>query len=101
MKFIDRALKNKNVEIRNKTPGKLHQDVSTILNIFNDAWSDNYGFVPFNDDHAKHMADELAPIIREKDIVICYLKDEPVAFGLVLPNIHEATADFNGKLLPL
>jgi hypothetical protein len=33
-------------------------------------------------------------------MVVCYLKGEPVAFGLVLPNVNRTIRDFNGRLLP-
>jgi len=99
MRFIDKAINKPNVYIRNQE-GPLLDDVKIIIDIFNDAWSHNWGFIPFTEDHAIHMANELKPIISKHNIVICYYNDEPAAFGLVLPNINRAIHDFNGKLLP-
>ncbi|MEM9015280.1 MAG: hypothetical protein AAGB02_09275 [Pseudomonadota bacterium] len=99
-KFIEKIVNKPHIEVRNMRPGGLEDDLRIIIDIFNDAWSDNWGFIPFTEDHAKHMASELRPIIRRDYIVICSINDEPMAFGLVLPNINEVIAGFGGKLLP-
>jgi hypothetical protein len=100
MRFVERALSKADVSIRNLKAGDLLGDIRIILDIFNDAWSENWGFIPFGEDHARHMASELAPIIEKHNVVLCYYKGEAVAFGLVLPNINRITRDFGGKLLP-
>ncbi len=98
--FVDKVLAKSNVRIRNLNAGDLLGDIRTIIDIYNDAWSDNWGFIPFSEDHARHMASELRPIIEKHNFVLCYLNEEPAAFGLVLPNINQAICDFNGKLFP-
>ncbi|MEO1252716.1 MAG: hypothetical protein AAFW81_10260 [Pseudomonadota bacterium] len=98
--FVNKALDKPDVEIRNLKAGDLLGDIRIILDIYHDAWSENWGFIPFTEDHAKQMANELKPIIQEHNVVLCYYKGEPAAFGLVLPNINRAIRDFNGKLLP-
>jgi len=100
LRFVKKALDKPEVSIRNLKAGDLLGDIRTIIDIYNDAWSDNWGFIPFGEDHARHMASELKPIIQEHNVVLCYYKGEPAAFGLVLPNINRAIRDFDGKLLP-
>lgn len=98
--FVERALRTDKVFIRTIDMKNFEADIRTIVDIYNDAWNDNWGFVPFTDDHAKHMASELRPLIEKHNVVLCYYDGEPAAFGLVLPNINEAARDFGGKLLP-
>lgn len=98
--FVERALRSDKVSIRNLDFKTFEADIRTVVDIYNDAWSENWGFIPFTDDLAKHMASELRPIIEKHNVVLCYYEGEAVAFGLVLPNINEATRDFGGKLLP-
>lgn len=100
MRFVEKALAKPNIRIRNLNTKDLLGDIRTVVDIFDDAWSDNWGFIPFSEEHIRHMADELKPIVEKHNIVLCYLNDEPVAFGLVLPNINRVTRDFGGKLLP-
>ncbi len=100
MRFIERVLAKPNVSIRNLNMKDFARDIHTVVDIVNDAWSDNWGFVPMSDDQVAHMASELRPIIEKHNVVFCELDGEPVAFGLVLPNINLAIRDFGGKLLP-
>lgn len=100
MRFIERALSKPNISIRNLDTKNFIGDIRTIVDIYNDAWSDNWGFVPFTEEHVRHMASELKPIIEKHNIVICEIDGEPVAFGLVFPNINRIIKDFGGRLLP-
>jgi GNAT superfamily N-acetyltransferase len=100
LRFIERTLASPKVAIRNIDMGDFAADIRTIVDIFNDAWSDNWGFVPFTEEQAKHMAGELRPIIQRHNVVLCSYDGEPAAFALALPNINEAIAGFDGKLLP-
>ena len=100
MRFIEKALSKPNVSIRTLNASDLLGDVRTIIDIYNDAWSDNWGFIPFTEAQAEHMASELKPIIQKHNVVLCYYNDEPAAFGLVLPNMNRVIHDFNGRLLP-
>ncbi|MEM8935863.1 MAG: dATP pyrophosphohydrolase [Pseudomonadota bacterium] len=99
-KLIDKIVSDENIEIRNIEMKNFESDVRLIIEIFNDAWAENWGFIPFTEEQMKHMAAELRPIITEYNIVICSYQGEPAAFGLVLPNVNAAIKDFGGRLLP-
>ncbi len=75
-------------------------EVALVLDIFNDAWSDNWGFIPFGDDQIHHMASELRPLIREDGCWIASIDGEPMAFTLIIPNLNEAIDGLDGRLLP-
>jgi hypothetical protein len=75
-------------------------EVRVIMNVFNDAWSDNWGFVPLTEPELKKMADDLKLIVEPELTVITEINGEPAAVGLALPNINEALGDLHGKLLP-
>lgn len=98
--FVNKVLDRPTVEIRTLNRKDFIGDIRMIVDIFNDAWSHNWGFIPFGEDHVRHMAKELSPIIANHNIVLCFYKGEPAAFGLVLPNVNRAIRDFDGKLLP-
>ena len=75
-------------------------DLAVIVDIFNDAWQTNWGFIPMTRDDVRHLAKELKPIVRPQGIAIAELQGEPVAMAITLPNLNEAIADLNGRLLP-
>jgi hypothetical protein len=100
MKFIERALSSPKVKIRTLDMKNFSAEIATLVDIYKDAWSDNWGFIPMTEAQIAHMARELRPIIEPYNIIFCELDGEPVAFGLVLPNVMQAIRDFDGKLLP-
>jgi hypothetical protein len=79
---------------------RYEQDLAVIMDIFNDAWSENWGFIPMSQADIRHLAKELKPIVRPQSIAIAELGGEPVAMAIGLPNVNEAIADLNGRLLP-
>jgi GNAT superfamily N-acetyltransferase len=100
MKFIERALSSPKVNIRLIDFSRFAEEIATLVDIYKDAWSDNWGFVPMTEEQIAHMAKELRPIIEKYNVIFCEYDGEPVAFGLVLPNINVAIRGFDGKLLP-
>ena len=76
-------------------------EVRTLVGIFNDAWSDNWGFVPFTQAEIDHASKAFGPVIVPELAVFVEVDDEAVAFIVALTNLNEAIADFNGRLDPL
>lgn len=99
--FVDKLVNKPKIEVRGFDFKNFEREIITAVEIFNDAWANNWGFVPLSDAEARHMASELRPIITRYNTVMCCVDGEPAAFGIVLPNINEAIAPYEGKLLPL
>lgn len=76
------------------------KEAAIILGILNDAWSQNWGFVPLSDDEIEYVGKKLKPIVFEDLIMITEYEGKPIAFMIVLPNVNEATKDLNGSLFP-
>ena len=76
------------------------EDLDIVFSIFNDAWSDNWGFVPFTQKELEHLANDLRFLINDKLVSIAEVDGEPVAFMVALPNLNEVIQDCNGSLLP-
>jgi hypothetical protein len=79
----------------------LESDVQLLLDIYNDAWSDNWGFVPFTPKEAKKMAADFKFLLIPEITCIVSIAGEPAAVAVALPNLNELVADMHGKLLPL
>ena len=77
------------------------QDLDLIFAIFNDAWADNWGFVPMTRGEITHMAAGLKFLIDVRFARIALVDGEPAAFIVVLPNLNEAITGLRGRLLPL
>jgi hypothetical protein len=89
-------VKARHVEMKN-----LDVEVRTMMDIFNDAWSDNWGFVPFSEAELTKLAEDLRLIAIPALTYICEVDGEPAAFAVALPNVNELIQDLDGKLLPL
>lgn len=88
------------IRLRNVDKSRFDQEAALILDILNDAWSDNWGFIPLTPAEVAYVGKKLKPIVYEDLIRICELDGEPVAFMITLPDLNELTADLNGSLLP-
>lgn len=88
------------IRMRNVDKSKFDREAALILDILNDAWSDNWGFIPLTPHEVEHVGKKLKPIVYEDLIRICELDGEPVAFMITLPDLNELTADLDGELLP-
>lgn len=79
----------------------LARDVELVVDIFNDAWSDNWGYVPFTRAEVAKMAADFKMLLMPDITCIVSIDGEPAAFALAVPNLNELVRDFGGKLFPL
>jgi GNAT superfamily N-acetyltransferase len=88
------------VEIRDLDMDHIERDVGIIMDIFNEAWSNNWGFVPLSEAELKKMAQEFKLIVDPELCMIAEVDGVPAAMTVALPNINEAFRDLDGKLMP-
>jgi hypothetical protein len=89
------------VRFRSVSPLKLKKEVHDILDVFNDAWQHNWGFVPATDSEAKKLGADLQLILDKELSFFAEIDGQPVAICICLPNLNEAIFDFKGKLTPV
>lgn len=77
------------------------QEIELLRSLFNDAWRNNWGFVPFSREEFQAIGKELGPLLRSDYTAIAMLDNEPVGFLIALPNINELIQGFGGRLWPL
>ena len=92
--------RNKRLTIRRVDKKHFDRDAAIIMNLLNDAWSNNWGFVPMTDREIAHAGKSLKPIVHEHLIRIAELEGEPVAFMMTLPDMNEVLKTMNGSLWP-
>ena len=99
-RLIQTGSKNPRIRIRDVDKAKFDQEAAIILDILNDAWSDNWGFTPLTDAEIAYAGKKLKPIIVEDLVKIAEVDGEPAAFMITLPDLNEMIADLNGSLVP-
>lgn len=98
--MVKLAEQDKRVSFRKVDLSKFEDEVALSMKIFNDAWADNWGFIPFSDHEIKHMASEMKPLINPDLYLIGEIDGEPAAFITMIPDVNMAAHGLNGKLLP-
>ena len=88
------------VKVRTVRRSALDEDAALMLDIFNDAWQNNWGFVPLVEADWKDTVNTLTKLMPDDYIQIAEYDGEPVAFIVALPNLMEAARDLGGRLLP-
>lgn len=99
-RIIKSGEKNPRIRIREVDKSKFEEEAAIILAILNDAWSDNWGFVPLTQPEIDDVGTKLKPIVFNDLIRIAELDGRPVAFMITLPDLNEAIAPLKGNLLP-
>jgi hypothetical protein len=96
------AASEKNPRIRVRKVNKKHfaEEAAIILSILNDAWSDNWGYVPFTASEIAFAGKKMKPIIFNDLVMVAEYDGEPVAFMMGWPDLNEMQADLNGNLFP-
>lgn len=99
-KILRRAEAMESLSLRQLRKKRLNEDLEEIIDIFNDAWSDNWGFIPMTQREIDKTGEDLKPFLREDACYIIDYDGEPAAFMLTVPDVNEAIKDLNGRLLP-
>ena len=94
------AKRDPEIVIRPMRVGKFMDEVQLVMDIFNDAWSENWGFVPFSQDQIEHMAKEIRPLMFKEGLWVGEIQGTPAAYIWMIPDLNEAVAGLDGKLLP-
>ncbi|MGJ3649961.1 N-acetyltransferase [Sphingomonas sp. GlSt437] len=99
-RIVANGEKNPRIRIREVDKSRFADEAKLIIAILNDAWSDNWGFVPLTQPELDDVSTKLKPIVFNDLIRIAELDGEPVAFMITLPDLNEAIKPLNGKLFP-
>lgn len=86
------------VRLRTLRRDKFGEEMEILRDIFNDAWSENWGFVPFTKAEFAELGSSLRLLVPDEFIQIAEVDGHPAAFMVGLPNLNEIFAELNGSL---
>jgi hypothetical protein len=95
-----RAERFRNVAVRQFDMRKYRAEVELLIDIYNDAWSDAWGFVPFSAAEIDALATEMRPFFRNEYGRFLLIDGKEVGFAVGLPDINNVIASFRGRLFP-
>ena len=99
-KMVDRMMASGDLTIRPLNKKNMASEIDIVMDIFNDAWSDNWNYVPFTRAEVAMLAQLFKMLLDAKAVQIASWKGEPAAFCLAIANINEWFQGLNGRVLP-
>jgi hypothetical protein len=88
------------VRVRSLRRSRLREELGILRDIFEDAWSDNWGFVPFTAAEFEELGWVLRFVVADDFVQIAEVAGRPAAMLVLLPNVNELIRDLDGRLLP-
>ncbi len=98
--LIDRIKSRANATVRTIDMAHFADEVATVKQVYDAAWSPNWGFVPMDAAEIEHMAKDLKQIIDPRIVLFVEVEGRPVGFSLALPDINQALIQLRGRLFP-
>ncbi len=89
-RFADRVTKRQKAAIRPADLSRIGEESGRIREVYNSAWCNNWGFVPFTPEEFEFMARELKPIVEADFVLIAEMDGKPAGFILCVPDINVA-----------
>jgi GNAT superfamily N-acetyltransferase len=88
------------VTIRSMRRSDLQAEVARFMEVYNEAWGSNWGFVPITEEEVRFQAKNLKPVLDENWAMIAERDGELVGAALTLPDINQVLAKMNGRIVP-
>jgi hypothetical protein len=96
----EKALNEEGIAIRNMRTREMADEVRRFMDVYNEAWGDNWGFVPITDAEVEFQAKNLKQILDEDWAYMAEKDGEVIGAALTLPDVNQVMAKLNGRLLP-
>jgi len=96
----EKALHDEGITIRNMRKSDMAGEVRRFMDVYNEAWGDNWGFVPITDAEVEFQAKNLKQVLDEEWTFMAEKDGEVVGAALTLPDINQVMAKLDGRLLP-
>ncbi len=74
--------------------------LESIRNIYNEAWADKWGFVPWTREQFVQLGNDLKPFIHLQMLIVAEHAGRPVGFALAIPDHSQLMQKIDGRLLP-
>lgn len=92
--------KRENITIRNVNLKDFDNEVQKVREVYNNAWQDNWGFVPMTEDEFKYIAKTLKTVVDKDFVVFAEVEGKTIGFSLALPDFNQVLKKLNGSLFP-
>ena len=99
-RLVESGQRNGRIRVRRVNKRRFDEEAALILGLLNDAWSDNWGFVPLTEAEIAYAGKKLKPIIFEDLVYVAEVDGVARGFMITIPDINELIRDLDGRLFP-
>ncbi len=89
------------ITLRKMTRRHLRRDLDRFAEVYNAAWSGNWGFVPYSKADLDHYAQELQLVFDRHWFMVAERGEETVGVAISVPDVNRVLRHMDGRLLPL
>jgi GNAT superfamily N-acetyltransferase len=89
------------IRIRKMSRLRLRRELDVFAEVYNAAWSKNWGFVPYTKEDLDHYAQELQLAYDRHWFMVAEQDGETVGMAITVPDLNQVLKRMNGRLLPL
>ena len=100
-RVAERVSTRHNVVIRSANLKQMGREMALVKRIYNDAWTRNWGFVPFTDAEIDYAAADLKMVLDPDLAFFAFVDGEPAGFSLAVPDFNQVLRRMNGRLFPV
>ncbi|MFL5443385.1 MAG: N-acetyltransferase, partial [Myxococcales bacterium] len=97
-RIAQRTLQLPNVRVRPMELANFRREVDVVRDIYNSAWSQNWGFIPFTTDELEIIATEYKMFVDTEIALVAEVDGKPAAICFAIPDVNEMVRDFDGEL---
>jgi catechol 2,3-dioxygenase-like lactoylglutathione lyase family enzyme len=99
---LDEKARNEHgVEIRRMSRRRLREEMDRFAEIYNAAWSENWGFVPFSKEDLDTYAIDMQLAFSRDWFMVAEKDGETIAVAITVPDLNQVLKKMKGRLLPL
>jgi len=100
VRVADKMAARSGVKLRKMSFDDWDNEVLRTLEIYNDAWEKNWGFVPIGKKEYLHIAKDLKMVLHPDFALLAEVDGKPAAFVLTIQNVNPVMKKLDGKLFP-
>ena len=97
----ERAREEHGVTIRRMSRRHLRQEMDRFAEIYNAAWAENWGFVPYSKEDLDTYTIDMHLAFSRDWFMVAERDGETIAVAITMPDVNQVLKKMKGRLLPL
>jgi GNAT superfamily N-acetyltransferase len=88
------------IEVRHMRMRNLEHELKAFVEVYNEAWRENWGFAPLRESDMAYVAHELKHVLDEDWTWVAEKDGRTAGVAITVPDFNQVLERINGRLLP-